>query len=1047
MSDSNDCPRVVCVALAVMLGWVIPPALGADERAPTVGERIATAAGVHGGLCVQIGGDDTSIAVDLVAQGRFLVHVLDTDPAVVAEARRRLAGQGLYGRASVDRLDGRGALPYTEKLVNLLVVTKRPGSGWPADQIGRVLCPGGAVVAAEGMASAKEMEAAGLTGVREFRLGRSWLVGVKPRPSAMGQWSHPRHAADGNAVSKDTLVGPPRRVRWVAGAWLEVSGLVSAAGRNFYAGVLARDAFNGLRLWNVDLEAPKSTGPFTLKKLRGDMPPPVTDGRHLFAAIREGKARGVVALDAASGGIVRRYPQAGNPRLILHDGGTLVVADAGSVRGVDVASGRLVWLHEASDPRHVVVGDDVVALVKGQLRRGGKSVAVVLSKATGQVRWSRDDAAWLDRVSRCVYHRGVVAYEVSTFSDDGPGNALHLLSAADGSEMWDRGVYPGMNHRRQSRAMFIGDQLWMLEGGKTYTTEERSRWEKQKTHPPASPSDRVVLKSLPITVAARDIRTGKELCRFPAGLAHCFPPVATLRYLFSGEMDMTDVDTGEVDANRITKAACGRDIGWVPANGLIYVTPKHCVCWPMLRGYAAMAPARQGGNPAGTPVDQIRFVLERGVDPPGGAASKTEGGAWSCYRHDAWRSGSTTAAGPSALKARWSVDLGGVVTGGGPIVDDWRDNPFIKGPITPPVIAGGRVYVARPDAHEVVALDAASGRIKWRYTAGGRIDTPPTIHRGLCLFGTKSGWVVCLRGDDGRMVWRLRAAPLDERIVAYGQLESPWPVSGSVLVVDDVAYFAAGRQSLADGGIFLFAVEPRTGAIRWVHRLNTVPQKGFYRSSGLEFDNFDLLHREGGGVAMSRWVFDRADGAMSIEPWHAFAKLNTGGGEAWVPRGCWSYAPRSQTRTKTFAHRRPLVVFRDSTMLGCTEDKRSIYRRTFDAAAIKAFAPKWITGWAASNGSRQGGLAWRSQRLAKGAAWQVEVLDGKADRATIHAMVLAGDRLYVAGSGGELKVVSPGDGRVLAAEKIPAPTWDGMAVSGGRLYLCTQGGRVMCLGD
>ena len=43
-----------------------------------------------------------------------------------------------------------------------------------------------------------------------------------------------------------------------------------------------------------------------------------------------------------------------------------------------------------------------------------------------------------------------------------------------------------------------------------------------------------------------------------------------------------------------------------------------------------------------------------------------------------------------------------------------------------------------------------------------------------------------------------------------------------------------------------------------------MPQQGFYESSGLEFDNFDLLHREGDGVAMSRWVFDRKSGDMSL---------------------------------------------------------------------------------------------------------------------------------------------------------------------------------------
>ena len=104
----------------------------------------------------------------------------------------------------------------------------------------------------------------------------------------------------------------------------------------------------------------------------------------------------------------------------------------------------------------------------------------------------------------------------------------------------------------------------------------------------------------------------------------------------------------------------------------------------------------------------------------------------------------------------------------------------------------GWSIVTRPDAHQVVALDAATGKIRWTFTANGRVDTAPTIHRGLCLFGCKSGWVYCLRADDGPVVWRLRAAPVDERIVAYGQIESPWPVPGSVLVDGQRGLFRRG---------------------------------------------------------------------------------------------------------------------------------------------------------------------------------------------------------------------------------------------------------------
>jgi outer membrane protein assembly factor BamB len=315
------------------------------------------------------------------------------------------------------------------------------------------------------------------------------------------------------------------------------------------------------------------------------------------------------------------------------------------------------------------------------------------------------------------------------------------------------------------------------------------------------------------------------------------------------------------------------------------------------------------------------------------------------------------------------------------------------------------------------------------------------------LFGAKSGWVYCLRADDGRMVWRLRAAPLEEQIVAYGQLESPWPVPGSVLVVDGVAYFAAGRQSLADGGILIFAVQPASGEIRWVRRLDSVPQKGFYECSGLEFDNFDLLHREGDGVGMSRWIFDRETGEMSLDQWAAFAKLNTGGGASMAPRGCWSYAPRHQKRIPSYSPLRPLAVFRDNVLFGCLQGASVVYRRDFNLEGGEEFDTKWMTGWAASGLSREGKMPWRSHRLAEKASWRVDVFEKGAETPSIDALVLAGDRLLVAGSDGDLRVLSSADGKQIARRALPAPCWDGMAVAGRRLYYSTCKGQLLCLGE
>jgi outer membrane protein assembly factor BamB len=387
------------------------------------------------------------------------------------------------------------------------------------------------------------------------------------------------------------------------------------------------------------------------------------------------------------------------------------------------------------------------------------------------------------------------------------------------------------------------------------------------------------------------------------------------------------------------------------------------------------------------------------------------------------------------------------------------DNPVVKGPLSAPTIANGMAYVTRPDAHELIAMDTSTGDVVWRFTAQGRLDTPPAIHRGLCLFGSAAGWVYALRADTGQVVWRLRAAPTDERIVAYGQVESPWPVPGAVLVMDEVAYFAAGRQPLADGGILVFAVDPLTGHRHWVRRIDSVPQTGFYENSGLEFDPFDILHAEGDGLAMSRWVMSLDGKTVDVDKWNAFAKLDTGAGQVWVPRGSWTYNARHQHRFRGEAPRRPLVAFRDDNVYSSLNGSTRVFRRDFDLDQGEVFDSNWITGWKAGQMARDGGKPYRTYRIAEKAKWthdpfadpgraREEPEPGTQVYNRIHAMALTGDgKLYLVHQDGRMKVLSTSDGNVVLETQVPPPAWDGLAVAEKRLFLSTQSGQLLCLGD
>lgn len=994
--------------------------------------------GLQGGLVVQVGAENTDDAIALSKTGRYIINVLDRDQATVNQARTRLHKSANYGVVSVERMPNASQLPYAENLVNAVIVQS---GDVPLEEVFRVLTPEGLLIVTDRRAaSLKLLKSKGFDAIRP---GDAIITARKPKPANIDGWSHPRHGADGNAVSTDTAVGPPRRIRWVAAARHEVEGMVTAGGRNYYGSLLARDSFNGLRLWHYDISKNKhNSGDFDLPRLSTSQARPIASEKYVFGIVQSK----LVSLDATTGAKVREYGGLSRPRELLHHEGTIIAADQNSLRAFNAESGKELWKFDGGEINNVVAGYGVVTFIHGRPKRGEKLEAAGLDLATGKVKWRNNEFEFLPKVTRTVLYKDQLTFELSSLSDNDLGNELKIVSSQTGKPLWEKAYPPGMNHRRQARAMYLDDKLWILHGGKTNYI------------------DRANMKRLPVQVSSLDPKTGVTVQTHNAGLAHCFPPVATPNFMFAGTLDMTDLRSGNVVVNRITKANCSRENGWIPANGLVYTTPKHCTCWPMLRGFVSMAP--DGGNykQVNVPVEELEFPLEAGTAKLDPKAATPKLSDWPLYRNDRWRSGSTKANGPNELKPVWSVKLAqdSDITPfgkepGGPILHDWRENPTIKGPLSAPTIANGLVYVTRPNAHEVIAVDMISSKVKWRFTANGRVDTPPAIHKGLALFGTSAGFVYALRADTGELVWRLQAAPSNERIVAYGQVESPWPVPGAVLVINDIAYFAAGRQPLADGGVLVFAVNPLTGERHWVHRIDTIPQKGDYENSGLDFDPFDILHAEGDSIALSRWIISKDGKDMKVDKWNAFAKMDTGSGSCFIPRGSWTYGARHQHRFPGEARRRPLTVFRDNKVYGSRNGTTELFRRDYDLENGETFNSKWITGWAASGMSRKGEKPYRTYRIAEKAEWikdlftPAELKKKPVPRGTqlynrLHAMALANNALYVAHEDGRLKALHAKDGTVLSETQIPTPSWDGMAVAQDRIFLTTQTGELICIG-
>jgi outer membrane protein assembly factor BamB len=363
----------------------------------------------------------------------------------------------------------------------------------------------------------------------------------------------------------------------------------------------------------------------------------------------------------------------------------------------------------------------------------------------------------------------------------------------------------------------LKNRSWYTEGEDTITALSAATGETlwKGCHPPsgyASPEDVFVVDGVVWCgnttsgrsdglIIGRDARTGEVKSQFTPDVDtywfhhRCYRGRATVNYLLTSRTGIEFIDFRKQHwvPNHWVRGACL--YGVMPANGLIYAPPHPCACYleSKLSGFNALAPESSG--PRVRP-GLAEARLDKGpafgtIRNPKSEIRDAED--WPTYRHDAARSGATPAAVPADLSPAWQADLGGRLSS-----------------VT---VADGKVFVAQTDAHTVRALDAASGRPAWHFTAGGRVDSPPTVESGSVIFGAADGWVYALRAADGALSWRFRAAPAEARLTAFEQVESPWPVHGSVLVRGGEVWCVAGRSMFLDGGLRLVRLEAATGRL------------------------------------------------------------------------------------------------------------------------------------------------------------------------------------------------------------------------------------------
>jgi outer membrane protein assembly factor BamB len=766
-----------------------------------------------GGLLLYMGQAKQDVVANLAKMAespRLLAQILIKDEDQLSSARALVAKYKTKGQLSVQVYNGKD-IPVVSNVANFII------------------CSSAAAVSKQEL-----MRALAPRGIAYLQKNSNWQKLDNPVPDDIDDWSHALYNPANTVVSKDMQVGPPRRLQWMSGpGWsrshehmVSFNAMVSEGGIVYYMvdlgsrsavalparwTLIARDAFNGKELWRKSLPSwmnhmwPLKSGPTEIQRRLV-----AVDGKVYLPL---GALAPVSQLDGRTGEILQTYEGTSNVDEIIVDGDQMIVQ-----MGEQVAK-RESYTHDKSH----------VWMAAGDARQrfawnNEKRKIVSINASTGTTSWTHE--------TPCVAMTLHMTDDTIFFFDGGKARALNRIN---GKALWTSDFLGDKNQKTKkgeedlikfselaagyAPTMFYYGGAVLLQfrqprtPGIIYGLDPKSGkilWTQKPQHSGHhSPEDLLPLQGLLWTGGTYRVGkgggtyqglnplTGKVEKEFAVDVQpdfwfhqRCYRAKATERFLIPAATGTEYIDpkTGHWDLNHWVRGGCL--YGIMPANGLTYVPPNPCACFSesQLRTLGAFAPAEPGVDL--TSIDpEGRFVKGPAFDTVEDMSIGTAD--WPMYRNDISRSGATTASVSATVKEKWRVSF--------------------AGRISAPIAANGLALVSLIDDHQIVAIDQKSGQVKWRFNTGARVDSAPTIYKGRVLFGATDGWVSCISLKNGELVWRYRSAPQNKLFVADEQVESVWPLLGSVLIHNERLYAVCGRSTFVDGGLLMSVLNPLTG--------------------------------------------------------------------------------------------------------------------------------------------------------------------------------------------------------------------------------------------
>jgi hypothetical protein len=734
--------------IAVLCLLLSAPAVQAAEMPAAT--QVLKETGIGAGLAVVVGTTDGALEAELTNDGKMLVQGLALSDEAAAKVRRHLFERKLYGLASVSRVESANALPYQDRLVNLLVAD--------LDALGR-----------DAPSSEEIARVLGYEGAAYLKKGGRWARTVKPTPGDVDSWGHYHYDASGNPVSKDLVVGPPNTFRWVDGPFAMnliggfrtcdgVAVQINGAYLNVGKGrpqvpadlqglrLWARDVNSGVLLWHRPVLPADARLPYAGTYTETFV---AAGGRVYIYDFTDGDKVALTALNLRSGAVERVFDQGVVCRkaeapaapadsrgrmtdwrqwasdtfawsmVLVHEGNVVqMVRD--KIFVMDAATGNVLWKKQTGDGTHylkvLITGGRLVALVARTgpgVRQGGwatRSGDLVAAEAwqgkDGTPLWRTDlsGLAYPTGAHEVLFHQNFGAQEPYLLMPHEKG--LRLMSAKDGSLIWDQPVGTMIGYH------IIKDRIWLGHGG------------------------------TPVFGGVLMLATGEKDPTPRSGGTNqsaCDAPTATLNW-FMGKRNFVPVERKPDWPQWVAMRCFGKKCGERAAcsYGSVYGVSPMCGCDQFIRGSGACY-----AMPPATPVKDEQRLMQGGAAALGAVTPQEE--AHKSVAASFWGK-------PEGLESlwfttnfRWSTQI-----------HHWPGYGLRQ---TAPVQAGDLTLVAHVHEHRLTAL--REGKEVWNVVAGGRIGAPPVVYRDLAIFASHDGYVYAVKAKDGTPAWRFLAAPAD----------------------------------------------------------------------------------------------------------------------------------------------------------------------------------------------------------------------------------------------------------------------------------------------